>query len=324
VTGAAWGVHEVVGENMAAAIRIHLAEKGRDPRRHALFAFGGGGPLHASHVAKKLHITRIICPLAAGVLSAFGFLAAPAAFDFIRTYITRLDGIDWDELTVIYADMERRGRVVLAEAGIPDAEMRFIRTADMRYVGQLHDITVPVPSGPLTVERRAEMEQAFHDTYHALYGRFATADPVEALNWRLLATGPDPHLTIHHAAVRRDGEALKGQRPVYFHGQGYADAPVYDRYRLAPGFTVAGPAIVEERESTVIVHPGDALRIDAYLNLIIDLQPRREAVSARRGTARARRGTARARGGTARARRGRARARRGAAARAAAAPGGRS
>jgi N-methylhydantoinase A/oxoprolinase/acetone carboxylase beta subunit len=271
--GAAWGIHEVVGENMAAAIRIHLAEKGRDPRRHTLFAFGGGGPLHGSHVAKKLHIGRIVCPMAAGVLSAFGFLVAPAAFDFIRTYITRLDGIDWQELNAIYDDMERRGRNVLTEAGVPERDMRFIRSADMRYVGQMHDITVTIPAGVLGTEARAAMESAFHETYEALYGRFTLDDPVEVLNWRLLATGPDPSISLRgQKSLAGTGPVKKGRRPVYFRGTGFVETDVYDRYQLAAGFRAEGPAVVEERESTVIVYPGDAFSIDQHLNLTIELR----------------------------------------------------
>ncbi|MBI4277062.1 MAG: hydantoinase/oxoprolinase family protein [Armatimonadetes bacterium] len=318
VVGAAWGVHEVVSENMAAAVRIHLAEKGRDPRRYALFAFGGGGPTHAERVARKLRVPRIICPLGAGVLSAFGFLVAPAAFDFLRTYITRLDYLNWDDLNALYAEMEAEGRRVLGEAGVPEAEMRFVRSADMRYVGQMHEITVPVPAGALTEQNRPALEASFYQTYASLYGAHTT-DPIEALTWRLLATGPDPQvaLKVHSGrsaeaaggraekagagaekasdgaekagggaekpAVHADiaagrgahggpaARAKRGRRPVYFPGAGYVDTAVYDRYQLATGFYGRGPAVVEERESTVLVYPGDRFRIDPYMNLIIEL-----------------------------------------------------
>ncbi|MBM3451235.1 MAG: hydantoinase/oxoprolinase family protein [Armatimonadetes bacterium] len=271
VIGSAWGVHEVVGENMAQAVRIHLAEKGRDPRRYTLFSFGGGGPLHASHVAKKLRIGRILCPMAAGVLSAFGFLVAPAAFDFIRTYITRLDNLDWNELNGIYTEMASRGRAVLEEAGVAAPAMEFVRTADMRYVGQMHEITVPVPGGTLTPDSRKAMEEYFHETYEALYGSFTADDPIEALNWRLLATGPEPQITLHVNGAGGSGATTKGTRPVYFPGKGFVETTVYDRYALPIGFRADGPAVVEERESTAIVYPGDRFHIDKYKNLIIEL-----------------------------------------------------
>ncbi len=272
VTGAAWGIHEVVGENMAATIRIHLAEKGRDPRRYALFAFGGGGPLHASHVARKLHLGRIICPLAAGVLSAFGFLVAPAAFDFIRTYITTLETVDWAELNALYGEMEARGREVLGEAGVEPHAMRFLRTADMRYFGQMHDISVEVPEGPLGPDRRGTMERLFHDAYERLYGTFTSDDPIEVLNWRLLATGPDPEIRPQDHDGASGPQVTTRARPVYFPGRGFVETEVYDRYRLRKGFRAKGPAVIEERESTAIVYPGDAFSIDDDRNLMIEIQ----------------------------------------------------
>jgi N-methylhydantoinase A/oxoprolinase/acetone carboxylase beta subunit len=272
VTSTAWGVHEVVSENMASAIRVYLAEKTRDPRRYALFAFGGGGPLHASHVAKKLHLSRVICPRDAGVLSAFGFLVAPPAFDFIRTYIAPLSGIEWTQLRQLYAEMEQRGRDVLLEAGVLPGEMRFVRSADMRYVGQFHDITVPVPSGRLGPECLPEMERLFRKSYEALYEGAGSEEPIEALNWRLLATGPDPEMRPRDDPNPVQGSSVKGTRRVYFPTEGYVETPVYNRYRLRPGYRADGPAVVEERESNVLVYPGDVFRVDGHGNVVLEFR----------------------------------------------------
>jgi 5-oxoprolinase (ATP-hydrolysing)/N-methylhydantoinase A len=148
--------------------------------------------------------------------------------------------------------------------------MDFVRTADMRYVGQMHEITVPVPSGALTPDTRAAMEAYFHKTYEALYGSFTADDPIEALNWRLLATGPEPRVTLHVNGAG-GGDAKKGTRQAYFPGKGFVETTVYDRYALPIGFRAEGPAIVEERESTAIVYPGDRFHIDKYKNLIVEL-----------------------------------------------------
>lgn len=275
VTDAAWGVFRVISENMASAARVHFAEKGRDPRRYALFAYGGGGPLHAAAVARRLRMGRIIIPLGAGVLSAFGFMTAPASFDFIRTYITRLDRAKWDEVNAIYAELEAAGREVLEGAHVPSVEQRFVRTADMRHVGQLYEITVPVPSGSLTQDSLAQVEEFFHTTYRRIYGMHAAEAPIEALNWRLLATGPQPDVPLEPAEGDGAGSlerALKGTRRAYFNDYGgWADAKVYDRYTVPRGATFQGPAIVEERESTVIVPPDAACTVDEFRNLRISL-----------------------------------------------------
>jgi N-methylhydantoinase A/oxoprolinase/acetone carboxylase beta subunit len=276
LTEAAWGIFQVVSESMASAARVHFAEKGRDPRRYALFAYGGGGPLHAAIVARRLRITRVIVPFGAGVLAAFGFLTAPASFDFIRTYITRLDHANWPELNAVYEEMEARGREVLHGAHVPDGEQRFVRSADMRYAGQLYEITVPVPAGPLSEASRAQMEEYFNSTYAGIYGMQMSEAPIEALNWRLLATGPRPTIPLETAGERPDATldtALKGTRRAFFgdHG-GWVDARVYDRYSLPEGVPGIGPALVEERESTLLVPPGDEFVVDRYRNLRLALR----------------------------------------------------
>ena len=272
LTRAAWGIHHVVNENMANAARIHLVERGRDQRRYSLIAFGGAGPVHAYRVAERLKLRHIICPQAAGVTSAFGFLVAPMAFDFVQTYLSTLRGLDFAHLNTIFAEMEARGRALLRQAGVPEDAMTVTRSADMRYLHQGFEINVPVSNGRLGTDDIPRLQANFDQEYERMYKRLNPDVDVEALNWRVIVAGPRPTITVRHM----DGQptpmeaARKGERPAYFpEAAGYLTCPVYDRYQLAPGTVLRGPAIIEERESTVVVSPGAGVEVDAYRNVVI-------------------------------------------------------
>jgi N-methylhydantoinase A len=272
LTRAAWGIHHVVNENMANAARIHLVERGRDQRRYSLIAFGGAGPVHAYQVAEKLKLRHIISPPAAGVTSAFGFLVAPMAFDFVQTYLTSLRGIDFAHLNTILAEMETRGRALLRQAGVAEDAVTAMRSADMRYLHQGFEINVPVPAGRLSVDDIPRLQEHFDHEYERLYKRLNPDVDVEALNWRVIVTGPRPTIQLAPAAgMQAPVEAArKGERPAYFpETSGYLECPVYDRYQLAPGMLLRGPAIIEERESTVVVGPGAGVEVDAQKNVVI-------------------------------------------------------
>jgi N-methylhydantoinase A len=274
VAEAAWGIHQIVNESMANAARVHAIERGKDPRAFPLFAFGGAGPVHAYRVAEVLHSPAMIAPFGAGVTSTVGFLAAPLAFDFVRTSYGRLDHLDWTSVNEIYDEMEANGRSILRESGVAEADITIQRSADFRYVGQGYEVRVPVPAGALSEPSGPQMVTAFEDVYRRLYGREGPAVGVEIVNWRLLATGPRPDLRVQPDGVEAGGAemARKGERPVYHPEYGeHRSTPVYDRYRLGPGTSFAGPAIVEEHESTVVVGPGGTVSIDRYRNLRVDL-----------------------------------------------------
>jgi len=272
IESAAWGIHEVVNENMANASRIHAVEKGLDPRRFSLIAFGGAGPVHAYQVARKLRLNTIIVPPGAGVCSAFGFLLAPMAFDLSRSYVTRLEDIQWGRLNALYADMETRGREFLLEAGVASKDVRFIRTADMRYVGQGFEVSVPISTEPFTPESRSAFKTAFEKCYQDIYQRLCEDIAVEGVNWRLTATGPDPdiHAIKWWTDIAPAGSALKGHRKAYLPETGaFIEMPVYDRYQLSIGSEIEGPAIVEERESTLVINGPGTARIDGFGNIVL-------------------------------------------------------
>lgn len=268
---AAWGIHRVVNENMAAAARIHGIERGKDLRAYPLFAFGGAGPVHAWHVGRILKVPRVLVPFGAGAMSAYGLLAAPLAFDFVRTAPQRLDTADWRAINALFAEMEAEGAAVLRRAGVADADMTIRRTAEMHYVGQGHEVEAPVPSGTLGPASLDPITTAFETTYRTLYGRTPLGVAIEALNWRVVVSGPSPDLSLRAASPEPPGDAPpeKSRRPAFFpEARGYVETPVYDRYLLRPGHALEGPAIVEERESTFVLGPGGRARVDANRALI--------------------------------------------------------
>ena len=273
LTQAAWGIHRLVNENMAAAARIHGIERGKDLRAYPLFAFGGAGPVHCWQVSKILKVPRILLPFGAGAMSAYGLLAAPLAFDFVRTRHERLDAPDWAAINRLIEEMEAEGRERLSRAGVASADVSVKRVAEMRYLGQGHEVEASLPAGTLSAESLAAITTSFEAAYRALYHRLPQGVPIEALNWRITTAGPAPRVTMQPAAAGgRARNALKGTRRAWFaEAQAYVDTPVYDRYALAPGAKFSGPAIVEERESTAVIGPNGRCRVDTGLTLVVEL-----------------------------------------------------
>lgn len=276
VAGAAWAVHEVVNENMANAARVHAVERGVDIKELPLFAFGGAGPVHAYRVARNLGVDLVITPLGAGVGSTIGLLAAPLAFDFVRTAVFPLAAIDWVRIDSIMSSMERDGAGLLKRAGVPKTTVEIQRAVDMRLAGQAHEITVQMRGDRPASGGEEAMRAAFERTYEGLFGRTPPAVEIEAVNWRVRVTGPRPEFPIPSrasAGSARDSEsALKGSREAYFpEAGGFTQTPVYDRYSLGAQMELTGPALIEERESTVVVGPGATARLDEHRNLLIEL-----------------------------------------------------
>jgi N-methylhydantoinase A/oxoprolinase/acetone carboxylase beta subunit len=269
----AWGIHRVVNENMAAAARVHIIERNRDPRSLAIIAFGGAGPAHAVAVARILGSPAVIFPPGAGVASALGALVAPIAFTVGRTYLTRLDGADWIALRDVYRDLEREAVDELASAGVDPDEITTRRWAEMRLEGQYHEIEVPLPVEELEEAAVPAIRAAFEDAYRRRYGRMLEGLSIEGLQWRLTATGPERAVQLRRQPVAAADASIarKGARRVFFGDAGFVETPVFDREQLRAGMRFDGPAIVEERESTCVIHPGDRVVVDEYLSLLVEL-----------------------------------------------------
>ena len=274
---AAWGVYSVVTENMAAAARIHIIGRNKDPRNYSIVAFGGAGPAHACEVARILGATNVVVPLGAGVTAALGCLAAPLSFENIRSMPGLLEQTDWNTVNQAFTEMEALGREMLLSAGVSDSDVTLTASADMRLSGQIHEITVPVPIGALSPSDVEGISADFHQTYQELYSRRNLSLPIEVQNWRLLISGPQPSLELRQQEAETTGSSadLKGTRKAYFANArgpnegGFLDCPIYDRYALPVGVTLDGPAIVEEEEATTLIRPGDTASVDPWLNLRI-------------------------------------------------------
>jgi N-methylhydantoinase A len=269
----AWGIHQIVNENMSNAARAHLGERGKDPRRMPIYAFGGAGPVHGYRVAEILRLPALISPFGAGVGSTFGLLAAPLAFDFVRSAYSRLDQTDWHFANSLLDEMAEEGRRILVGSGLAADAISYQRTADMRYVGQGHEVSIKLPDGALGPEHLTPIANAFEETYRALYGRKGPDVPLEIINWRVVASGPQPAMKLNLSRDKGNHTDMrKGSRSAYFpeHGR-FVDTAVYNRYAFKPGMKFDGPAIVEERESTLIIGVGGHARVDERLNVIVEV-----------------------------------------------------
>ncbi len=301
VPDAAWGIYDLVSENMAGAARVHIVEKGRDPRRYAMVAMGGAGPLHAARVARKLGVREVVVPPASGAASALGFLAAPVAYEAARSWPMRIAEPDYTTVESILRELEAEGRERLAEAGVGEGAGAGVggartdsgpavaaeRQADMRLRGQMHQISVPLPAEPLSPENLPAVLDGFAAEYQRRYTHLYEGAEIEVLNWRVVCTAaPAADLSARLAGSGEKGargedadtggagekRALKGRRRAWVPGRGaFADVPVHDRYAMDPGTVVEGPAIIEEREATTIVPDACTLTVDAGLNLVLSL-----------------------------------------------------
>jgi len=271
----AFGIHDMVNESMAEAAAMQATDSGVDPRTLPMIAFGGAGPVHAYGVARKLGVRKVICPLGAGVTSAVGLLGAPVAADLSSSLPMALSAWDVPKVKGVLDSLADQGREVVLASGVAPHDIRFSYTVDMRHVGQGHEISVSLPEGDIAaLVFRKELIERFHATYIKLYGRQVAGTDVEVITWRIRASGPKGDVTPAKMLASSKGgqHALKGHRPVFFAETGtYVETPVYDHYALKPGQEHPGPAIVEQRESTVVVGPKGRFSLDSQFNLIMNL-----------------------------------------------------
>ena len=272
VTDAARGIVAAVNAQMASAVRLHAVERGYDPKSLAMIAFGGAGPVHAYDLARRVGIATIIYPPNAGVASATGLLVAEPTVEISRSHYVRLDAVDPDGLTVFLRELAHETRGRFEDMGFGTGAALSVEVA-MQYAGQGHRVDVSLPADAANRDLAALLRERFEETYRSAYGHVLGERRIEALTWRAVARGEgtdSAHSQSH--GFCEDGAAEKGERMVHFvDREGAMPCRVFDRYRLKPGTELSGPAIVEERESTIVIGPSRRARVDEQLNVIVDV-----------------------------------------------------
>jgi N-methylhydantoinase A len=272
---AIWGIHDLINETMAGAAKTHIAEKGGNSKIVTIASFGGAGPVHAYSLAKKLGAPRLFVPPNAGVGSALGFFTAPRAFDLLRSHKVSLTNVAFADIEHIFRELEKEAAKILKNEAAEET-IRFERSLDMRFVGQGSEVSVPVPAGDFSKFERAEIRRFFDDVYEKLYGRTYPDSEAEFINLKVRASLPERLLQLPKLD-RKKGQsidtAVKGKRLAYSPiARDFILYTVYDRYKLFPTAQFVGPAIVEEKESTLIVGEDAHVKTDEFGFLWIDLK----------------------------------------------------
>jgi N-methylhydantoinase A len=249
------GIVDIVNENMASAARIHIAEKGHDPRTFTLVATGGAGPLHAVEVARLLRIPRVLATIAAGAGSCLGLLAAPARVDRAWSSPALLSETDWAAAARVMQALRADAQLELDSAGVAAGSITWSIGAQMRYLGQGHSVPVSIPYCRLDAAAAPRVLRAFEACYRRLYGALVPGALPQVITWRLTGRAAMKRHRFQWGDARAStGGAARGGRRMFLPVRGkFAEVPVFERYALAPGSTLAGPLVLEERESTLVV-----------------------------------------------------------------------
>ncbi|MCQ9389807.1 hydantoinase/oxoprolinase family protein [Brevibacterium sp. 50QC2O2] len=298
---AALGILRVVTANMARAIRVVSVRRGYDPRDYALVPFGGAGPLHASRLARELGMRTIVVPEVPGAQSAMGLLMTDVRTDFMRTVITPVDPSDpasASRIAAAFAGLESQAEDWFDSQQVPGAGRTLVRRAELRYRGQNFELPVEVPAGRISAELLGELVVAFGAAHERVYGYVDEESPIEAVTFRVQASGAAPKVEVASAGAEAPAGAAEpadaatsaapvnaakpagtsaaegartGSRRLYTGGGVYREAGLYDRSRLRPGDVVTGPAIIDQMDTTTVLLPGDTCTVDARRNLVISI-----------------------------------------------------
>jgi N-methylhydantoinase A len=281
---AAAGMYRVACNNMAQGVREVTIKRGFDPREFPLIPGGGAGPIHGCLICSELEIPLQIVPREASVLCAFGMLMCELRHDYVRTFVSRLESMDWPRLALLVETMSADGAHALAEERIPTAKRRVELRLDCRYVKQYHEVSVPVPLGAILTHDAAAIAGAFHAEHLRLYGYSLQAEgsPVEIINVRLQAIGATDRPTYRSEKIGDSNAdaALKGRRSVYIaERDAFADVPVYDGHRMHCGHRVEGPALVEQQTTAIVISDGYDCVVDALGSFVLYAKGREDLVA---------------------------------------------
>jgi N-methylhydantoinase A len=269
---AANGIVDIANAHMMGAMRLISIQRGYDPRDFLLVAFGGAGPLHANALARELDIPTILIPPSPGIASALGMLMTDIKHEFVATRRHLLSQLAPTALDALFADFVAQGEALLAREGVAAPQRHMLRSVELRYQGQSHELSIAVPSGALTPQHLDTLQEQFHAAHAQAYGYAAPEDPIELVNVRLTAIGTSPKLRLH-ALPHGNGdttEAVKGQRQVWFsEASRFFLCPILDRARLRWDDVIPGPAVIEELDATTVIHPDYQARVDQHGNLLL-------------------------------------------------------
>jgi N-methylhydantoinase A len=274
VTEAANGILRIAATKMSYAVKGVTTERGLDAGSFALVAYGGAGPLHATAVAREIGIRTVIIPRAPGHFSAFGMLFSDLRYDFVRTWFTALDKLDFAQFESVYRELEGEGREAIAASAIAPKEITVQRALDMRYVGQEHTVTVDIPQEHFDAQDRTAIKALFDAVHAQRYGTSAPGEPAEIASLRTTVTGivEKPGIEqIEKGDETPPADAHTGTRKAYFQDTGFTETPTFARGKLKAGNRIQGPALIEEHASTTVVPPGDRVEVDVIGNLVISI-----------------------------------------------------
>ena len=269
---AAEGIIRVINATMVRGMRSVSVEKGYDPREFALVAFGGGGPLHASELAREAGLSTVLVPPMPGVTSALGLLVADLRYDESATFLRSLSTADPAGLAVVYESLEEAARDRMRRDDVPHSEVVISRGAEVRYARQSHELDVSVPDGPIDQTTLAMICQRFEEAHRRAYG-FAMTEDMVLVNAQVSAVASLPKPPFEPLG----GETTYGSGPAgapvdrrrIYAGAEWIEADVYERRDVPPGQAIAGPAIIEQPDTTVLLMPGDSGVVDNLGNLIV-------------------------------------------------------
>ena len=263
---AARGILDIAITKVAELVRTMTMARGYDPRDYVLCVFGGAGPMHGAFVAAQMDIPKVLVPPAPGTFSGLGFLCSDFRHDFVRTYLADLSTLNLEGMEEAFRSLEKEGIEILRHEGFEESEISLRRSLDMRYVGQAHEVTVPLETNATV----PGLVDAFNQKHKATYGHSAPSEPVEIVNVRLGAIGKVEKILLRYPAAQ-GLPVQKGERKVFFsEAEGWVNCPVYERATLPTGYRIEGPAIVEEHTSTTVVPPSWRCSIDEFTNLILE------------------------------------------------------
>jgi N-methylhydantoinase A len=268
VAEAAMGIVEVSNSNMLGSMRVGSVERGYDPREFTTIAYGGAGPVVAGKLARDLNCSKVIIPMHPGIFSAIGMLVTDIRFDFMKTWITPLAGIDLDKLNEHYRSLEKEATATIPERYSKEIEL--VRMADLRYVGQNYETLTPVPGGALKADDISRIITNFNVEHERQFGHSKADEPVELVALRTTILGKIRRPKFKKSQKGNMQKSLKGHRMVYFEKfKDFISCSIYDREQLEVGHGIEGPAIIEEYDSTTVIYPEQSANLDSLGNIII-------------------------------------------------------